>query len=485
MDQTCPKCGSPLSEGNIGNLCPKCVAATILGGTTRYIGDYEILEEIGRGGMGVVYKARHANLQRIVALKILPEHLAENDSFVARFQREARTLAKLNHPGIVMVYDLGRTDDGQLYFAMEYVEGTNLRQIMRQPGLDPDQALAIISEICDGLQAAHREGVIHRDIKPENILITTAGHAKLADFGLARPEKDEAISLTATNAVLGTPDYMSPEQRNGEEDERTDVFSLGVVFYEMLTGRAPRGAFDPPSCDVQVDVRLDEVVLKALQQKPDRRYQHVDELKTDVDRIRTTSSDKEKAPVRWPKNLAIGAMGVVVVFLLALWLFPRLAKDQVGGESVENEFVTVDYTVVQMVTNAMTGKVYGLVRSDPPVQGLTWNEAEQVANELGGHLVSANSPEEYQWLLRAFTVDSRFDRHIWIGLSDAEETGVFAWSNGDLLDFENWYPGEPDGSQNGEGFALISNFPKNHLWTDKGNVPRIGEYPVSAIAELN
>ncbi len=159
---------------------------------------------------------------------------------------------------------------------MEYVDGTNLRTILHGPGLNPDQALAVVGQLCDALQAAHRAGVIHRDIKPENVLITSDGYVKLADFGLARPPQgDDETGLTQTNVVMGTPDYMAPEQRAGahKADHRSDIFALGVMFYEMLTGETPRGMFEPPSHRVQVDVRIDDVVLKALQSAPDRRYQ--------------------------------------------------------------------------------------------------------------------------------------------------------------------------------------------------------------------
>ena len=171
---------------------------------------------------------------------------------------------------------------------MEYVEGTDLEKILRENKLDPEQSLLLVSQICNALQAAHKMGIVHRDIKPENILISSEGKVKLADFGLSRPTTNEVYELTMTNMAMGTPDYMSPEQKDGKVDERSDIYALGIVFYEMLTGRPPRGAFDPPSHKVQVDVRLDGIVLKALQEVPERRYQHVTELSDDVDHVRNT-----------------------------------------------------------------------------------------------------------------------------------------------------------------------------------------------------
>jgi len=248
----------------------------------------EILELIGAGGMGAVYKARQRALDRVVAVKILPPEVGADPAFAERFAREAQALARLGHQHIVSVYDFGVAGD-LYYFIMEYVDGANLRQLIHAGNLNPAEALAIVPQICDALQFAHDEGVVHRDIKPENILVDKRGRVKIADFGLARllgagaPE----VSLTGTNQVLGTLHYMAPEQIQGlrSVDHRADIYSLGVVFYEMLTGELPLGRFAPPSQKVEVDVRLDEVVLRSLESEPQRRYQQVSQIKSDVDRI--------------------------------------------------------------------------------------------------------------------------------------------------------------------------------------------------------
>jgi serine/threonine protein kinase len=253
---------------------------------------YEIESLLGRGGMGAVYRGKQAALDRAVAIKLLPAELAADAEFMSRFQREARTLAKLQHPGIVAVHDFGQTSAGHLYFVMEFVNGTDLARLIHGPGINPVQALEVITQICDALQYAHGQGVIHRDIKPANVLINTEGRAKLADFGLARPTSEETASLTRSNVVMGTPDYMAPEQMAGNADHRADLYALGVMLYEMLTGQTPRGAWAPPSQRVQVDVRLDQVVVRALQQDPAMRYQQASEIKTDVDVIRTTPLPK-------------------------------------------------------------------------------------------------------------------------------------------------------------------------------------------------
>ena len=310
----------------------------------RLLPQYEIEKLIGCGGMGAVYKGRQPGLDRAVAIKLLPTELTSDGQFVLRFQREARTLARLQNPGIVSVYDSGQTSGGHLYFVMEFVEGTDLRQILKTSQLTPDQALELICQICEALQAAHKQGVVHRDIKPENILISNEGDVKLADFGLARPMNEDSAVLTVTNTVMGTEDYMSPEQRRGDVDERTDIFALGIVLYEMLTGRPPRGAFDLPSRKVQVDVRIDEIVLKALQEEPDRRYQQVSELKTEVDRVRSTppqtvapAGEKEQSGEASAKQqrshlalyLVAGSLAAVVVIGLLVWAFSR--HPQKGG----------------------------------------------------------------------------------------------------------------------------------------------------------
>ena len=314
----CPTCGTPIPEHAPAGLCPQClmnaglesgaaanpvVAATLPspqptppGGFTppeiaelaARFPQLEILELLGKGGMGAVYKARQRGLDRLVAIKILPPEIGNDPAFAERFSREARALGKLNHPHIVSVYDFGQVG-GLYYFMMEYVEGANLRQAIRSGGLTSKDALAIVSQVCDALQFAHDEGVVHRDIKPENILIDKRGRVKIADFGLAKLLGQEQADhgLTQTHQVMGTLRYMAPEQMEGskEVDHRADIFSLGVVFYELLTGQLPIGRFAPPSKTIGVDVRLDEVVLRALEREPIFRYQHVSEVKTDVQAI--------------------------------------------------------------------------------------------------------------------------------------------------------------------------------------------------------
>ena len=255
----------------------------------RQFPQLEILELLGQGGMGVVYKARQRQLDRLIALKILPPQISETEAFTERFTREVRSLAKLNHPHIVTVHDFGKTETGLYFFVMEFVDGTDLRQVVRAGKTDSAEALAIIPQICEALQYAHDENIVHRDIKPENILLDKKGRVKIADFGLAKLLDRPATIYTLTKAgqKMGTPHYMAPEQieHPDQVDHRADIYSLGVVFYELLMGQLPIGRFDPPSRKVRVDVRFDNVVLKSLEYEPERRYQHASEVKTEIESI--------------------------------------------------------------------------------------------------------------------------------------------------------------------------------------------------------
>ncbi|HYG33251.1 MAG TPA: protein kinase [Clostridia bacterium] len=323
----CPSCGQPLKPNAPKGLCPECLLKAGFPTETKadldnpgqpkpasfvplkpaelapHFPALEILELIGHGGMGAVYKARQPALDRFVALKVLPPGSAGDPGFAERFTREARALAKLNHPNIVAVYDFGQ-NGGMPYFLMEYVDGPNLRQLERAGQLLASEALRIIPQICEALQFAHEEGIVHRDIKPENILLDKKGRVKIADFGIAKILGQTAIhpGLTGAKDVVGTPHYMAPEQveRPLAVDHRADIFSLGVVFYELLTGELPIGKFAPPSQKAQLDIRLDEVVLRALQREPERRYQRAGDLKTDVETIAGTSVSGSAHSVRPP-----------------------------------------------------------------------------------------------------------------------------------------------------------------------------------------
>jgi serine/threonine protein kinase len=321
----CPRCDNELLADVPEGLCPECLYRQAIAGVgtgpyreeesrspgsvfvpptpkelARHFPHLEILRILGQGGMGVVYLARQPELDRQVALKILLPEVARDPGFTERFSREARALARLNHSNIVTIYDFGTTG-GMYYFTMEYVDGKNLRELLGE-GVQPSLALKIIPQVCDALQYAHDEGFIHRDIKPENILLDSKGRVKIADFGLARLVglTPTYLTLTGSCEVMGTLYYMAPEQlqRKHSLDHRADLYSLGVVFYEMLTGELPVGRFAPPSQRARVDGRLDPIVLRALAREPENRHQDAAQIKREV----------EAAMAGAPPAAAAGAM---------------------------------------------------------------------------------------------------------------------------------------------------------------------------------
>jgi len=242
---------------------------------------YQIEELIGCGGMGAVFLGLHIELNRRVAIKILPGSLADSDpTFAERFKNEARAMAKFRHSGIVSVFDFGETTEGLLYFVMEYVDGTDLQQILKARGsLEISHALAITSSVLDALDYAHRHGIMHRDIKPANILVDQEGRVKIADFGLAKAfakaDEESILSLTISNVAVGTPDFMAPEalEVGTKVDDRADLYAVGVMLYQMLMGSLPRGAFKLPSeLRSEIDPRLDDFLVKAMEPDPNLRH---------------------------------------------------------------------------------------------------------------------------------------------------------------------------------------------------------------------
>ena len=320
----CPGCQKPLPPNGPQGLCPECLIKAGLGtgvdlGPESQAGvpaapaapppapaeiapnfpQLEILVCLGRGGMGVVYKARQKSLDRFVALKLLAPERVGDPQFAERFTREAKALAALNHPNIVTIHDFGQAS-GFYYLLMEFVDGVNLRQAMKAARFTPEQALAIVPPVCEALQYAHEHGIVHRDIKPENLLLDKEGRVKIADFGIAKMlgAGESSVGL-AESQPAGTPQYMAPEQKEHRRtDHRADIYSLGVVLYELLTGELPADKLQPPSRKVRIDVRLDAIVLRALEKTPELRYRTADELLTQVEAVVSTprGSQGNEAP---------------------------------------------------------------------------------------------------------------------------------------------------------------------------------------------
>jgi serine/threonine protein kinase len=319
--QVCPICGMSIVPGAPQGLCPECLirsafetktgngsvtekpvfAPASIEEVAKFFPQLEVIQLLGHGGMGAVYKVRQPRLGRFAALKLLSPEKENSPRFAERFEREARTLGLLTHPNIVMVYDFGEIQ-GRFYLLMEFVDGLTLRQIFRGRKLTPVEALGIVPKICEALQYAHEQGVVHRDIKPENILVDKKGLVKIADFGIAKILNLEPgnFSLTGTMDVVGTPHYMAPEQIENPQvvDGRADIYSLGVVFYEMLTGELPMGMFQPPSQRARIDARLDRVVIHALEKEASHRYQHANQMKTDVETIVASMSETTEVVTR-------------------------------------------------------------------------------------------------------------------------------------------------------------------------------------------
>ncbi|MBV8881137.1 MAG: protein kinase [Planctomycetaceae bacterium] len=350
---SCPRCNVPAEEETLrefGGVCPKCLLDFSEEKDAPAFPNLEILEMLGQGGMGVVYKAKQKNLDRLVALKVLSPHLSEDREFVERFTREAKALAQLNHPNIVGIYDSG-IHDRVPYLVMEYVDGTPLRTLLASPKLTPDRVLEVIPQICDALHYAHAHGVVHRDIKPENILVDRKGKVKIADFGIAKLASVDETRITKTGYVMGSPHYMAPEQmrNSGQVDHRADIYSLGVVFYEMLTGELPLGRFKPPSEKSAADRRLDPVVLKSLEREPEDRWQTADEVKSRVLRL-----EDEAAPRTRPGRmlgLAIGFSAAILVVGLGVVLLAGRGSSVPSGPSP----IATGGVVVMLIVAGLVG----------------------------------------------------------------------------------------------------------------------------------
>ncbi|MFO0935370.1 MAG: protein kinase [Gemmataceae bacterium] len=432
--------------------------------------DLEILAPLGRGGMGLVYKARQRSLGRDVAVKLLAPDRATDPAVIERFLREAQALARLNHPNIVTVYDTGRTAR-TAYLVMEFVDGQSLRDRLREGPLSPAQALGLVPPLCDALQYAHDQGVVHRDIKPENILLGKDGKVKIADFGLAKVGDRDGESLTGSGERMGTARYMAPEQwtNTAAVDHRADIYSLGVLIYELLTGEVPTPRYKPPSAKVGTDPRLDGVVSKSLEEVPDDRYQRAAEVKSDVERIANSS--------RWARPIAWGlfaALIFVVGAAVAFW--PRSDRQRVAvadgpgitesvvewgtpenlGENINSEF---DDTAPFLSNDGLTL----LFRSTRPGgYGLTdlWQSRRKSANDPFGEavnlgpLINSDGEEDSpcmtaDGLILVFTSNRLGNMDIWmarrsaIGSEWSEPEKLGEEINSDASEYRPWI--SPDG----------------------------------------
>ncbi len=400
---------------------------------------YTRFQYIDRGGMGAVYSAIQTSLERRVAIKILPPDLGADPVFVDSFHREARLLARLQHPHIVAIHDFGRNDLGHLFIVMEFVEGTSLLDIMKKERLPVPRVLEIIAQVCDALQFAHDNGVVHRDIKPTNILIDIRGGAKVADFGLARHMVPEGAGVTQTRSsmVMGTPAYAAPEQRLHSRalDHRADIYSVGIMLYEMLTGHFPVGVFEPPSKKAGTPAALDKIITRSLRESPDERYQQTSDLRAALDK----TAARLKQPMiqhTIASRPIISMMTTVIITSGLIYLFGELnvllQKNKLGashqplhlppGEGQPGSFIALDDAF--MLANAR----------------MSWDEAERL---LESHpdleLASFHSQDEVKQVVHLLR-ERGIRSPLWTGGRQLEPGGKFSWSDGTPFDFENWMP---------------------------------------------
>ena len=388
--RTCPDCGSPLPADAPQGLCPQCLAQAAMktqsptasppspdqtltidlsavvevSPTIRYFGDYELIQEIARGGMGVVYKARQKSLNRIVAVKMILSGQLAGEVEVKRFRTEAEAAANLQHPNIVAIHEVGE-HEGRHYFSMDYVEGKNLADHCAGKPLSANQVAGLVKTIAEAVQYAHQRGILHRDLKPQNVLLDERGQPRITDFGLAKNIEQEG-SLTVTGAVLGSPNYMAPEQAAGKQGEvgpASDVYALGAILYHLLTGRAPFVGETPVATMMKVIAEdpapprkqnpslpadLETVCLKCLEKRPEKRYATARALMEDLQRFLNGEPVLAKPASPWRKAwhwlrrrpwLLVIFLSVGLVLLLGTVFWLQTENDLLRFTSAHPEYV--------------------------------------------------------------------------------------------------------------------------------------------------
>lgn len=457
---------------------------------------------IGCGGMGAVYRARQISLDRPVAIKVLPPLVGEDAAeFVQRFTNEARTMARLNHPAIVSVHDFGATPDGLLYFAMEYIDGTDVfKMVHAQKKLPPEHALSITAHVCDALAYAHEHGVIHRDIKPANILINMEGAVKVADFGLASMhDPAQAAGQQETGTIRGTPDYVAPEVLviGATVDGRADLYAVGVMLYNMLTGDIPHHACKPASQKSGCDHRFDAIIRKATEHDVTQRYQSAREIRRDLDRILTVPVAKEQPvhrlhggmpprPIQHqpppPKGIPWALLGAALIVLGGASLFLMKSGTSSAKTSPQHETVKspppkplpgdpipadkqppapARPTVVQAGASkgsplsklpvlSYAGHHYQIVEAEA-----SFNEAQKHAESLGAHLLTITSQEEMNWLDQALPPLLKQAPQSMATIGGSRENGVWKWVTGEPFNYTRWDSSGPaPDSEPTKNFAL-------------------------------
>ena len=434
---TCASCGTHLRS--VDGVCPTCMARSITSflRTPRSVDEeaevsgYDLHEVIGRGGMGMVYRATRLEDAKVVAIKLLPSHLADNEEVADRFAREAHALAAFDHPHVLRVLDSGITMEGRLFLVTEFAAGGDLAKRLQQGPLSVDEALRLYREVLSAIGEAHRQGIAHRDIKPANILLDEHGSVRVGDFSLAKLLRDGAapqLTLTQSSDVFGTPYYIAPEVRRGAGtvDERADIFSLGVLLHEMLTGRVPIGNYEPASSHAPVSQRMDQLIAQCLREDPAKRPQTIEALRAAFD-----AALRRQVPWRG-LILCLTALVLLVAFWPSRSQIPTTAspstatKDHPWSNSLGMKFVPVPGTKTLFCIWETRRRDYaefakehpgnanehgweqtdGKVTPEHPVTSVSWLRATQFCDwltkrERGAHLLTSimsyRLPRDLEW----------------------------------------------------------------------------------------